>query len=61
MKLRIYFNDYYRYRIKAIINVFEFNAIYYRYIIRKNGIGIRKSILGLIEDYKNIIYLISHT
>jgi hypothetical protein len=45
MKLRIYFNDYYRYRIKAIINAFEFNAIYYRYIIRKNGIGIHQELL----------------
>jgi hypothetical protein len=46
MKLRIfYFNGYYRYCIKAIINAFEFNAIYYRYIIRKNGIGIGQELL----------------
>jgi hypothetical protein len=46
MKLRIfYFNGYYRYRIKAIINTFEFNAIYYRYIISKKGIGIGQELL----------------
>ena len=41
MKLRIYFNDYYRYRIKAIINAFEFNVIYYRY--KKKALEFAKS------------------